>query len=469
MNYQELDLLILKSLVTNKKNALEFVSECDAKIFSPEIWNAANIITGYIKTYKEVPTLRVLSEKLSKGSNTKLLDHVKDVWQQLDSIQYNNAEYKHDLEKIKTRFAEKLIFSIKDSLSKAEPGSVDINKTVADIQKSLQAVKGLDGSKTFESKNVKDYLSQFTEKFNAKKNNPDFEVGLKTKYSFIDFATNGLKPADFLLISGESGFGKSLFLQNIAVQVWMQDNTIDNTLDNFTGGKNIIYFSLEMPYEDCFNRFISRLSGVSSRRIENATLDKEEFAKVRKCLEFIKNYPFSFKIVDIADASANDIEAILNDCEEQFDCIFIDYLGIMKTNEKSEEADWLKQGVISYETRRIARRHRLPIFSAVQLNRKSSGKGSKDSSENIGLSRLARSGTIATHATHVIQIENRVNEEMYNDFLYHIIKNRKGPKGKGTLYKNLACASLIDKEIKNKDEKVSDQDDISEEIRKIEL
>ncbi len=468
MSFNQLDLCVIKSLINNKKHALDFVNECDTNLFSPDIWNAAKLITGYVKTYKEAPTINVILDKLSKGNNDKLIEHVKQVWLELDSVKSDDKEYQYNVDKLKKRFAEKQISQLKDSLNKIDPGNVDVNKTVTDIQKSIQTIKSLNKQKTFENYSIKDYLPTFVEKFNAKRENPNIEAGLMTKYSFFDFATNGVKPADMILIAGESGFGKSLLLNNIAIQTWMQDNNV-NMQSDFGPGKDIAYFSLEMPYEDCFNRLISRLSGVPSRDIENAKLSKEDFAKVKKALDFINKYPYNFRIIDIVDACANDIENILIDGGEKFDALFIDYLGIMNPNEKSDEADWLKQGIVSYEVRAIARKHRIPLFSAVQLNRK---KDSKDSAENIGLSRLARSGTIATHATHVIQIENRQNEEKYPDFLYHFIKNRKGPKGKGTLYKNLACATLIDKPMEkdaNYDNMFIDQDDISGEIEKLEL
>lgn len=464
-----LDLLILKILTTHKQYALEFVAECDARLFNPEVWNFANLLVNYIKNYKDIPTLRVLTEKINKGNNDKLIEHINKVWDSIQNIEYDEKEYKHDLEKLKKRFAEKQILSAKDTLSKYEPGTMDVNKALADMQKTIQNVKSLNQNKTFENINIKEYLPTFVEKFNLKKENPDLEVGIKTKYSFFDYATNGVKPADFILVAGESGFGKSLLLNNMAIQTWMQDNTIDQTTA-FTPGKNIIYFSLEMPYEDCFNRLISRLSGVPSRSIENANLNRDEFNKVKKALDFIKRYPYNFKIVDVADACANDLENIYVNCEEKFDVVFIDYLGIMNTNEKSDEADWLKQGTISYEVRAIARKYKLPIFSAVQLNRKAQGK---DSSENIGLSRLARSGTIATHATHVLQIESRPEEHLHPDMVVHMIKNRKGPKGKGVLYKNLACATLIDKPIEVEENTVQfdsyDPTDISEEIEDLEI
>lgn len=474
----ELDLIILKAISTNKKYGIDFANEFDVtkqQFFSPDVWNFANLLVGYLRTYKEVPTLRVFTERLSKGSNEKLLENVKSIWAQLEKIQYDDKEYKHDLDKFKKRFAEKQIISINETLSKFNLSGGDLSKTVSEMQKTVNSIKSLNKTKSYESKNIKDYLPTFVELFNNKKNNPNQINGLMTKYSFLDYATNGLKPADFVLIAGESGFGKSLFLNNIAVQVWLQDNKIpfDSKTTTFSAGKDIIYFSLEMPYEDCFNRLLSRLSGVASRKIENANLTKEEFHKVKKCLDFIKDYPHEFKIVDIADASANDLEVILEECEKDFDGIFIDYLGIMETNEKNDEQDWLKQGRISYEVRAIARRYKKPIFSAVQLNRKTAAK---ESSDNIGLNRLARSNGIATHATHVIQIENREKEEQYPNFLFHIIKNRKGPKGKGDLIKNLACATLIDNapddlpsNSDDYDDMFRNVDDISDKMDNLEL
>ena len=135
--------------------------------------------------------------------------------------------------------------------------------------------------------------------------------------------------------------------------------------EHFSPGKNIVYFSLEMPYEDCFNRFLSRLAGIPTRHIENPKfMTKEELVKMKTALGFISKYPNQFKIVDVSDPSSNDLDAILEDCEEDYDAIFVDYLGIMKTNEKTEQEDWLKQGIISYELRQIGRKRSKPLFSA---------------------------------------------------------------------------------------------------------
>ena len=474
MSYDNLDLAVLKHIISNSKNGIDFINECDSRLFSSEVWNFANVVMGYIRTYKQTPTLKVLVEKLSKGSNDKLIVSVKNVWYEVDKVQIDDAEYKHEVEKLKARFAEKQVLTAKEIFSKFEPGNIDVSKAVSDMQKALQNIKSVDRKTVYDSKDIKDYLPAFVENFNAKKNSPTFDKGLMTKYSFLDYATNGLKPADFLVIAAETGFGKSLLLNNIAIQTWLQDNKIpfDGEIKEFTGGKNIIYFSLEMPYEDCFVRLLSRLSGVKSRRIENADLTKEEFKKVKACLDFINRYPYKFKIVDIIDACANDLEAILIENGDSYDAIFVDYLGIMHPNEKGDEQDWLRQGNITKELRAIARKYRKVMFSAVQLNRKPQGK---DTNESFGLNRLARSATIATHCTHVLIVESREKEEAYCDMLIHIAKNRKGPKIKGVLIKDLACATLLNKnETDNTpsnmpDNYFKDQEDISDEVENLEL
>src|ERR1700727_2431081 len=106
----KLDLTILKTLISNKKHAIEFASEQDAKLFSPEAWNFANQVVSYLRTHKDLPTLRVLSEKLEKGkSNEKLIESIKKTWEAVEKTPIDDKEYAHDLEKLKKRFGEKQI------------------------------------------------------------------------------------------------------------------------------------------------------------------------------------------------------------------------------------------------------------------------------------------------------------------------------------------------------------------------
>lgn len=459
----ELDLVILKTLITNKKHALDFANECDPKLFSPEIWNFANLAVGYVRTYKELPTLRVMVEKLSKGNNDKLVDHVKKVWDQLEKVNYDDKEYKHDLEKIKKRYAEKQISAMKETLSKLEPGTMDVSRAVGEMQKTIQSIKSLSQTKTYERKTLKEAVPQFREEYDAKLKDPTFDQGVMTGYSYLDQVTDGLRPGELLLIGGESSAGKSMLLMNIAIQIWLQNNNIEMS-ENWGPGNHVLYFSLEMPFKPSLNRTLARMSGNPSKKIRQAKLNADEANKLKKVLKFINNYPYEFEIIDIPrGATMESIELIYEEAKAHFDprIIVIDYLGLMDYDGTDME-DWLKLGKIAEKIHEFARVHNCIVLSAVQLNRT---KGGKDE-DKIGLHRIGRSALIMQNANIGIQIESRPNEKNYPDMKYHVIKNRDGEQGEGRIIKNLACGTLLDDKIDEDPTtfEMRDPDDISDKI-----
>lgn len=469
MNYNELDLSILKSIITNKKHALDFANEQDPKIFSSDVWNFANLVVSYVRTYKELPTLRVITEKLSKGSNEKLIDVVKGVWAQLDKVQVNDKEYKHDLEKIKRRFAEKRLLEARSGLSKLDSGSIDINKSVIELQKTIQDIKALDQVRTYERKTLKEAVPVFREEYNAKLEDPNFDSGIRTGYSYLDYVTDGTRPGELILIGGESGAGKSMLLMNMAIQMWMQGNNVDMA-DNFGPGQNVLYFSLEMPFKPCLNRVLGRLSTNPTKLIRSARLNNFEADKLKKSLRFISKYPYQFEIVDIPrGATMESLELLYEEAKVLYDpkIIVIDYLGLMDYEGGKDLDDWLKLGKIAEKIHEFARVHGVTVLSAVQLNRT---KGAKEE-DKIGLHRIGRSALIMTNANIAIQIESRPNEKNHPDMFYHIIKNRDGELGKGRLIKNLACGTLIDDKVEEDPTtfEMRDPDDISEKIELLDI
>lgn len=467
----ELDLSILKTLVTNKKHALDFVNECDDKLFSTELWNFANLTVSYIRTYKDLPTLRVMIERLSKGNNEKMMEMVKRVWGQLEQVTVDDKEYKYDLEKLKKRYAEKEVASLKEKLIKMEPGSVDISRALGEMQKTTQNIKALNQVKTFERKTLKDAVPLFREEYNAKLKDPTFDKGILTGYSFLDEATGGLRPGELIMIGGESGGGKSMLLMNMALQIWLQKNSPEMDTESFGPGYNILYFSLEMPFKPCLNRVLARLSNNPSKMIRNAKLNPEEAEKLKKSLKFIQRYPYHFEIIDIPrGATMETIELLYEEALAYYrpDVVVIDYLGLMDY-EGTEMEDWLKLGKISEKAHEFARVRHNVVLSALQLNRP---KGTKEE-DKIGLHRIGRSSMIMNNGNIGIQIETRHNEKSYPDMLYHLIKNRDGELGKGRLLKNLACGTLLDDKVTTEEDDTTfpmrDPDDISEKIELLDI
>ena len=465
MNYTETDLIVLKGLVTDKKLAHSFLQKSDSKVFSGDLWKFANIVTSYINTFKEVPTYNILEKKFS--SNESSLSYFKEIHTLLDKVEFNQKEYPYYLDQLNRRTAEKSIIELSSKLSKLESGKVDFKKVELDLQRSISDIRSIDEKRTYEKKTVKEHLSQFVEEFKFRREHPEITPGIKTGYSFYDYATGGIKSSDFVVVCGESGSGKSLLLQNFAIQMWMQDN--DFEMSNFNPGKNILFFSLEMPYANCFNRFISRLARVNYSHIDNPPMmSKEEFKRLKKAMDFIHNFPNNYEIIDLVNAKSSDVESIYNETCSSYepDIVIVDYLGIMEPDNSTKEEDWLKQNQVTLELRRVSRTYDKGFMSAVQLNRKPQAK---DPESNIGLHRLARSISVATHCTQILQIHARENEDAYFDSKMSFTKNRNGPKITGVLNKDFSCGLFTDIPYNEVENSSISMDDISEELDGLDL
>ena len=463
MQFDNLDLSILKVLINNKKLSTDFCNDYNSDLFQPETRNFAKTLIDYVKTYKNLPTLRVLTE--SKNNSKANNEYISNVWNTLENINYDEKEFRHDVEKIKNRFAEKQILSIKDGLSKLDPGSIDVNKVITNFQKAAQNIKSLSTIKAFERRTLKDAVPIFKQEYNAKLKDPNFDQGIKTGYSFLDSSTGGLREGELILIGAESGGGKSMLLMNMAIQMWMQSNNIDME-SNFQPGNDVLYFSLEMPFKPCLNRVLSRLSGAPSKLIRNAKLQGEDVGKLKQALKFLEVYPNQFEIIDIPrGATMETMEAMYEDACAYFNpkIVVIDYLGLMDYDGEKDMDDWLKLGKIAEKIHEFARVHKLIVLSAVQLNRV---KG-KDLEDKIGLHRIGRSALILQNANIAIQINKRSNEEKYNDVEVFIIKSRDGELRQGSLIKNLACSTLLDNKIEEPDISFNSYD-ISKQMEELE-
>lgn len=458
MSYQELDLVVLKHILTNKKNALEFIHDGNEKIFAQDAWRFAKIIIDYLKTYKELPTRKVINERLKSQKNEAVFNYVNKIWDNIESVKIDEKEYKHDLEKIKTRFTERLIFDLKDRLIN-EDGRVDIKKSVGELNATVNHIKGINQVKAYEQKTLKESLDDFRNRYVAKMHNPNLGVGLKTGYSFLDYVMSGTRKQELLLIGGETGTGKSLIMMNIGVNMFLGDNSLE-TLDNFKSGADILYFSLEMPYQDMLERLLACIAKVPQTSIRDATLTEDESKRLSKALKFIERYNHDFTIIDIPrGATMQNVELIFNDIcatRRKPDVIIIDYLALM-THDDKEAQDWLALNYLSESFHELIRTYDVIGITATQLNRSSNNKGA-NSGEQTGLHRLSRSALQAANANFVLLIEKRANEQQLPNMQLHLVKSRRTPLVSGVVYKQLSYCALLDKPIEDNNSNIKDAD-----------
>lgn len=431
--FQNMDLRVLKNILENQVCALEFVNTSSEVIFDERIQHIAADIISYIKSYKSPPTYRILYEKYE---DTDKLDKLKILFKGLETTKVSPFEFKHDLENLLNRFKENKALELRKELR-----SIDDYKKIHEVTKkfSYEIERVSHKKQLFLQKPMKDFLSDFKKSYNEKLINKDLGKGVLTGYSYFDALTNGLFGADLLMIGGETGAGKSQLLNNMGLQIWLQGNDL-NSRDAFYPGYNVLYFSLEMPYEMCFRRSISKLGLLPFTGVRDSTLNKDQFKILKNVCEFIESYPYQFEIIDIPrGATVEALEERIQDSMSRYkvDVICVDYLGLL--DDKSSQEDWLKLNTIAGKLHELARVYNVPILTAAQLNRLSPG------AQPIGLHRFGRSSLMSTHCSTILQIESRKDESSYQNMKIHVLKNRSGINGtEFFLNKNFTCSSITD-------------------------
>ena len=167
----------------------------------------------------------------------------------------------------------------------------------------------------------------------------------------------GMNRGELNIFAGGSGSGKSLFMQNIAIN-WV------------TAGLNGVYLSLELSEGLCAMRMDSMVANVSTKEVFK-DLDTVEM-KVK--LVGKKSGALRIKYMP-AQSNVNQIRSYLKELQIQtnmkIDFIMVDYLDlVMPVSAKVSPNDlFVKDKYVSEELRNLAREFNILMITASQLNR----------------------------------------------------------------------------------------------------
>lgn len=435
MQEMSLDQRVLAALSQHQRLAIEFTSVQDPKLFAdPNIRELSRVFKDYTRIYRSAPTQRVLLEE--HQDNPVLIRLIKDFFSSVEGFSYDEQDYNFDIQKLKERYSGHLIKQLSNSLDSVEEDA----EKVRNAELILTEIKAVNKEAAYSKKTLREYLPEFKHNYATKLKHPELGRGILTKYSFLDYIANGLQGDDLLVVAGESGSGKSFLLNNMAINIWLQNNN-PTTIEDTTKGYNVVYFTLELSHERCFRRTISALADVPTYSVRDARLSKIQAEAVSRACKFIERYPCEFDIIDVPRGfSVEELEVHIQEVKNKYEpnIIFIDYMGLME-NIEDESEDWLKLGNLAGKLHEFTRTYKIPIVTAVQLNRLNSRQTSP-----IGLHRIGRSSMIAHHSSIILQIAEREHEKSLPDLEYHVIKNRDGECGKALLRKNFANAFIGD-------------------------
>nr|DAP73201.1 MAG TPA: DnaB-like replicative helicase [Caudoviricetes sp.] len=217
----------------------------------------------------------------------------------------------------------------------------------------------------------------------------------------------GYLPGTLNLFLAAAGVGKSLIMST-------------SITDFIQQGKNVLLVSMEMSDFEFVKRIDADNLDLPINDLKNipreVILDKFYKSKDSLGKLYTKQYP-------AGTFSSSMLEALLDMYENQenikFDVVFLDYVGIMKSDRVSPSIGlYLYIKAINEEVRAVAVKRNITIISASQLNR-----GSVNSTEG-GNEKISDSMGTAMTADFLLFVMQTEEMKTRNEFLFKVTKNR---------------------------------------------
>jgi len=324
--------LYLQFLISNRDLAARCNNILDPDHFDRRIRKAAEFIKSYVNQHGDIPD--PLQIKAVGGVDIAPIGAT--------AVQHSSW-FLEEFEKFsRYKALEKAILTSSDMLEKHEYGAVE--KLIKDaVQVGLP--------KTFGT----DYFEDPVGRLKAiRDNNGQVSTGWK---ALDDKLYGGFNKGELNIFAGASGAGKSLFLQNLALN-WSK------------AGMNTVYFSLELSELLCSQRMDAMLTDMSTRDLYKR-LDEVEL-KVKS----VGKKGGSLQIVQLTNGvTPNDLLAWIREFQTQrnvkVDAILVDYLDLMMpAGQKISVSDmFVKDKLVAEELRNLVVTENLLLATASQLNR----------------------------------------------------------------------------------------------------
>jgi len=328
----DIQILFLRMMVTNSELYTRVMNIMNPSNFEKKLKPVAEFMVDHSKKYNLMPEPTQI--KAVTGVEVELV-------QELD--EGHNDWFLEEFEQFtKRQELERAILKSADLLEKGDYGPVE--KLIKDaVQISLQKDMGTD------------YFADPRARLMAlKSNNGQNSTGWPTMDRKL---YGGFNRGELQIFAGGSGSGKSLFMQNLAVN-WAQ------------AGLNGAYITLELSEGLCSMRIDSMMTDTSSRDIfkdiDNIEMKVKMLAKKAGKLR-IKYMP--------AQSTVNDLRAYCKELQIQtgikIDFLCVDYLDLlMPVSAKVSPSDlFVKDKYVSEELRNLAKELNVLFVTASQLNR----------------------------------------------------------------------------------------------------
>ena len=262
--------------------------------------------------------------------------------------------------------------------------------------------------------NVIGYIS------NAKETKGE-SVGMRTGWKHLDMATNGFEKGSLNFIAARPAMGKTSVMLALA--------------ERFAGnGYTCLIFEQEMTETSLALRRLSARANISFQKIKKGLITDEEFAVLVNKADILAANNRIFTDCS-SSITLTEVRNRVRKIKQQYglDIIFLDHIGLMKSEEKSESRT-LEISKFAKGLKSIAAEYDVAVICLAQLNREVERRGNK----RPMLSDLNESGSLEQDADVVIglyreayydQDEKDPTKGSLETLELILLKNRDGASG----------------------------------------
>ena len=329
----DLQKLFLEFMLTDSELYVRCRNIVSPNYFSKKFYDTVEMFQEYSEKYQKLPTVDQVKAKCDlELKEVPNIDEAQKNWF-LDEFE---TFCRH-------KALEKAIIESADLLEKSEYGTVE-DKIKEAVRIGLTKDLGTDY-----------FIDPKSRLLKLKDSNGTISTGWK---SLDKRLYGGFNRGELNIFAGNSGAGKSLFLQNLAIN-WVEQ------------GLNVVYFTFELSEELSAMRVDAMTTGVPTNEIFKNIEKVELEVRMKKQ----KGYGhFQIKYMP-SGSNTNDIRSYVKEYTIQTgvapDVILVDYLDLMfPVNKKISPADmFIKDKFVSEELRNFAVEQQIVLVTASQLNR----------------------------------------------------------------------------------------------------
>lgn len=232
-------------------------------------------------------------------------------------------------------------------------------------------------------------------------------LGLPVGMSCIDDACGGLFPGELTIVGARPSIGKTAL-------------GLELTARMVESGSRVLFVSLEMTGQQLAHRFLCRETGLPVKKIQSASLNVDELAKLMEAKYRLKQLPFRAFCTSTATIGRIHSRARLLRAREGLDAVIVDYLALISYPGRLSQYERVTN--ISRELKQMAMALNVPLVVLSQLNR-----DSEKASRMPTLSDLRDSGSIEQDADNVWLLHREDRAAAESKLI--IAKQRQGAVG----------------------------------------